>query len=116
MDHIAKQVKKKLQAERSKVIDDIVDEYPSCNSAQVEDEADRRMLDSYLNAFIKSFQTYMHLFYHLKCSKIYQTIIDLKDDAMVEYEEEHEMTDEKEFELLLKAIEDNRELYEKLFI
>ena len=58
MEAIAKQVKAKLAPERSKVIDDILEEYPSCNSEQVEEEADRRMLDSYIDAFIKQFQKY----------------------------------------------------------
>ena len=115
MDAIAKQVKDKLAPERSKVIDDILEEFPSCNSEQVEEEADRRMLEPYVDAFIKQFQKYMVFFYHIKCSEIYQSIIDMKDEAMVEYEEEYEMTGEKELELLLKTIADNRELYEDLF-
>lgn len=116
MEVIANQVKKKLEHKRSKVIDDILDEYTSCNSDQVEEEANRRMLKLYVDTFIKTFQNHMILFYHIKRSDIYEAIIDLKDDAMAEYEEEYEMTDEKELELLLKTIEDNREMYEDLFI
>lgn len=116
MDLIAKQVKNKLEPERQRVIDDILDDYPSCNSDQVEEEADRRMLDSYVDAFISTFQRYMVFFYHIKCSDIYKAIIDLKDEAMVEWEDEHEMTNEKELELLLKSIADSREMYEELFI
>lgn len=116
MEAIAKQVKKKLAPQREKVIDDILDEYPSCNSEQVEQEADHRMLEHYVDAFINTFQNYMVFFYHLKLSDIYKEIIEAKDEAMVEYEEEYEMTNEKELELLLKAIADKRELYEDLFI
>ena len=116
MEHIANQVKKKLEAEKSKVIDDILDEYPSCNSDQVEQEANSRMLTLYVEEFIKTFQRYMIFFYHIKISDIYKAIIDLKDEAMVDYEEEgYEMTNEKELELLLKTIADNGEMYEDLF-
>ena len=119
METIAKQVKKKLEPERSKVIDDILEEYPSCNSEQVEHEADRRMLEQYVDEFVKKFQNYMLFFYHLKCSDIYKAIIDMKDDKMVDYEEEHEdfeMTNEKELDLLLDTIAENRDMYEDLFL
>ena len=116
MEAIAKHVKHKLAPEREKVIDDILDEYPSCNSDQVEQEADQRMLERYIDAFIKEFQSYIVFFYHLKLSDIYKEIIETKDEAMVEYEEEYDMTNEKELELLLQTIADKRELYEDLFI
>ena len=110
------QVRNKLASKRSKVTDDILDEYPSCNSDQVEEEADRRMLSAYLDQFVKTFQHLMIFYYQIKCSDIYKAIIDLKDEAMVDWEEEHEMTNEKELELLLKTIADNRDMYEDLFI
>ena len=116
MELIVKQVKNKLAPQRSKVIDDILDEYPSCNSDQVEQEANQRMLNAYLDQFVKTFQNFMVFFYQIKCSEIYQAIIDLKDDAMVEWEEENIMTNEKELELLLKTIADNRDMYEDLFM
>ena len=108
-------VKNKLAPQRSKVIDDILDEYPSCNSEQVEEEASRRMLEAYLDQFVTTFQHMIIFFYQIKTSDIYKAVIDFKDEAMVEWEDEHEMSNEKELELLLKTIADNKEMYEDLF-
>ena len=108
--------KNKLAEKRSKVTDDILEEYPSCNSDQVEEEANRRMLNDYLDQFVRTFQNMIIFFYQIKTSDIYKAIIDLKDEAMVAWEDEHEMTNDKELELLLKTIADNKEMYEDLFI
>jgi len=113
MEIVVKQVKNKLLTERERVIDDILEEYPSVNSDQVEDEADRRMLQPYVDQFIKTLQNYMTFFYQIKKSDIYRALIDEVDENI---KEDYELINEKELDLFLKSIEDNRELYEELFM
>jgi len=113
MELIVKQVKDKLYAEREQVIDDILDEYPSVNSDQVEDEADRRMLQRYVDQFITTFQKYMTFFYHLKKSDIYRTLLEEVDENI---KEDYELLNARELDLFMKGIADNRELYEELFM
>ena len=112
MELVVKQVKTKLLPEREQVIDDILEEYPSVNSDQVEEEADRRMLQRYVDQFIKTLQNYMTFFYHLKKSDVYRTLIDIVDESI---EEDYEMINEKELDVFIQTIADNRELYEDLF-
>jgi len=113
MELVVKQVKNKLIPERDQVIDDILEEYPSVNSDQVEEEADKRMLQLYVDQFITTFQNYMTFFYHLKKSDIYRTLLDEVDENI---KEDYELINEKELDLFLKSIADNRELYEELFM
>ena len=98
-------------------MDEIVDEFPSTNSEQVENEANRRMLDPYVNAFIIKFKEYMVFYYNIRRSDVFKALVDLKDEKMAEYEEEHMdgMTHVRELTMLLKTIEEQRDMYENLF-
>ena len=117
MNRIVDEVKEDLELERDRIMDQVVDEYPSTNSEQVENETTRRMLDQYVDAFIEKFKEYMVFYYNIRRSGIFKAIVDLKDEKMTEYEEEHEegMTHEKELRMLLKTIEEQRDMYEELF-
>jgi len=113
MELVVKQVKTKLLPEGEQVIDEILEEYPSVNSDQVEEEADRRMLQRYVDQFIKTFQNYMTFFYHLKKSEIYRTLLEEVDENI---KDDYELINEKELDVFIKTIADNRELYEELFM
>ena len=117
INRIVDEVKDDLEIERDHVMDQVVDEYPSTNSEQVENETTRRMLDQYVDAFIKKFKEYMVFYYNIRRSDIFKALVELKDEKMTEYEEEHEdgMTYEKELHMLLKTIEEQRDMYEELF-
>ena len=117
MNRIAEEVKDDLELERDRIMDDIIDEFPSTNSEQVENEANRRMLDQYVNAFIEKFKLYMIFYYNIRQSDLYKAIVDLKDEKMTVYEDEHGdgMTHARELQLLLKTIEEQRDMYENLF-
>ncbi len=117
MNRIAEEVKDDLELERDRIMDEIIDEFPSTNSEQVENEANRRMLDQYVNAFIEKFKLYMIFYYNIRQSDLYKAIVDLKDEKMTVYEDEHGdgMTHARELQLLLKTIEEQRDMYENLF-
>jgi len=117
MNRIVEEVKDDLELERDRIMDEIIDEFPSTNSEQVENEANRRMLDQYVNAFIEKFKQYMIFYYNIRQSDLYKAIVDLKDEKMTVYEEEHGdgMTHSRELRLLLKTIEEQRDMYENLF-
>ena len=117
INRIVDEVKADLEMERDRVMDEIVDEFPSTNSEQVENEANRRMLDPYVNAFIIKFKEYMVFYYNIRRSDVFKALVDLKDEKMAEYEEEHMdgMTHVRELTMLLKTIEEQRDMYENLF-
>ena len=117
INRIVEEVKADLEMERDRVMDEIVDEFPSTNSEQVENEANRRMLDPYVNAFIIKFKEYMVFYYNIRRSDVFKALVDLKDEKMAEYEEEHMdgMTHVRELTMLLKTIEEQRDMYENLF-
>lgn len=117
MNRIVEEVKDDLELERDRIMDEIIDEFPSTNSEQVENEANRRMLDQYVNAFIEKFKLYMIFYYNIRQSDLYKAIVDLKDEKMTVYEDEHGdgMTHARELQLLLKTIEEQRDMYENLF-
>ena len=117
MNRIADEVKDDLEIERERIMDEVVDDYPSTNSEQVENETTRRMLGQYVDAFIKKFKEYMFFYYNIWRSDLFKALVELKDEKMTEYEEEHEdgMTYEKELHMLLKTIEEQRDMYEDLF-
>ena len=115
MQRIADEVKDDMELEREEVMDQVVEEYPSTNSAQVEEETTRRLLDKYLDAFIQKFQEYIIFYYNLLKSPLYKAIIEVKDEKMVAEEEEMGMSNKEELKLLLKVIEEEREMYEGLF-
>lgn len=115
MQRIADEVKDDMELEREEVMDQVLEEYPSSNSAQVEEETTRRLLDKYIEAFIKKFQEYIIFYYNLLKSPLYQAIIEVKDEKMVAEEEEMGMSNKEELKLFLKVIEEEREMYEGLF-
>ena len=106
-----------LEFERARIMDEVVDDYPSTNSEQVENETTRRMLDQYVDGFIKKFKEYMVFYYNIRRSDLFKALVDLKDEKMEEYEEEYAdgMTHAKELQMLLKTIEEQRDMYEELF-
>ena len=117
MNRIADEVKDDLELERARIMDEVIDDYPSTNSAQVENETTARMLDQYVDGFITKFKDYMVFYYNIRRSDLYKAICELKDEKMEEFEDEYGdgMTHAKELQLLLKTIEDQRDMYEELF-
>ena len=115
MERIAQEVKDDMELERQEVLDQVLDEFTSCNSEQAENEVTRRLLDKYLDGFIKKFKDYMIFYYNLQHSPMYKSIIELKDEKMVAIEEEMGMSHPEELKLFLKVIEEERDMYETLF-
>ena len=115
MERIAEEVKEDMELERQEVLDQVLDEFTSCNSEQAENEVTRRLLDKYLDAYVKKFKEYIIFYYNLQHSPMYRSIVEIKDEKMVAEENEMGMSHPEELKLFLKVIEEERDMYEGLF-
>ena len=114
MDAIAimvRETKILRQFEREKVMDEIIYEHPSANELQMEGEADRRMKESYVDAFTILFQRNLSFCMALMKTDLAQHVFEEKE-RIIDQEEVDPNSDE---ELLLDAVTLSREYIEELF-
>lgn len=104
-----------LRQEREKVMNQIIDEYPSSNEIQLEDEADNRMKEQYVDTFTQLFQNNICFCLELLKSDLYQRVYERKERIEEEIENDPDLNFEHECKLILDAVTLSREYIEDLF-
>ena len=100
-----------LQMDRKKVIEEIETEYPNANELQLEDEADSRMKQDYVDTFTRLFQNNIRFCHNLYNSDLGQRVLEQKERLI----NQEDQDSDNEEELLLNSIELSREYIEDLF-
>ena len=112
MDPIAimiRETKVLRQSERVTTMDEIIEQFPNAHELQLEDEADRRMKESYVDAFTILIQNNLRFCMRLLKTDLMQRIFEQKERL----EDEDDNDDET---LLSYAVILSREHIEDLFI